>query len=329
MTRTAFSALLALALLGLYLYGVGEMLWELVRPCKDCTPRTEAQTAALRIPQTVLTTIGALISAVVVSALAVTPPGKPILSRQMTALGDGEKKWLDFAINAYLVGWLLAGGSAFLVGTILKPGANTFITDLGQAWLGAAVVAAYAFFKLVPPAGAETRTGNDGRSPASETDDSELVKKLKKKIEDKKIIFDTGSATRLKSELLNQNTGGTQVTAALQTLILKLCDKTTKTLRISDLIRDERSFHSYDNLTSRHAEGKAVDLGNEDIANDLLPNIATKAEVKRLGIDEIIFDATVAGQTDANKWNFNGGVAHKYDDATLKKHKDHIHIAVS
>jgi hypothetical protein len=77
-----------------------------------------------------------------------------------------------------------------------------------------------------------------------------------------------------------------------------------------------------------HGSGRAVDIGNEEIAGSLLPQVATDAQVAALKIDELIFDATVAGQSPRNKWNYDRGVKHNYDSATLDDHRDHIHFAV-
>jgi hypothetical protein len=91
-----------------------------------------------------------------------------------------------------------------------------------------------------------------------------------------------------------------------------------KNIRISSIIRNE----------GHHSEGRAFDVGNEEIASDLLPSIATDAKVISLKIDEIIFDAGVAGEGDRNKWNYDEGVKHNFDSATLDQHKNHIHFAV-
>lgn len=132
-----------------------------------------------------------------------------------------------------------------------------------------------------------------------------------------KIIFDTGSEAKLKEQLLRKNSG-TKVTEDLQKLVLALSKKTK--IRVSSLIRTE----------GHHGSGRAVDIGNEEIAKSILPDIATDAMVKTLKIDEIIFDAKVADAGfDRNKWNYNEGKKHDFDNATLNDHKNHIHFAVT
>ena len=140
--------------------------------------------------------------------------------------------------------------------------------------------------------------------------------KLKEQIDAGKIVFDAGSETKLKKELLQENTG-TQVTEDLQKLVYKL--STLANIRVSSLVRS----------SGHHGSGKAVDIGNEEVAGSLLPSIATDTEVTNNKIDEIIFDAKVTNSTyDRNKWNYDQGTKHKYDSATLDAHKNHIHFAV-
>lgn len=133
-----------------------------------------------------------------------------------------------------------------------------------------------------------------------------------------KIVFDPGKETKLKGELLGTASGVT-ATAKLQALVLAVSKE--KTIRISDLVRTNSGSH--------HDTGRAVDIGNEEIASTLLPSFATDNKVLELNIDEIIFDASVAGQSDRNKWNYDAGVKHSYSAATLDEHKNHIHFAVT
>jgi hypothetical protein len=56
--------------------------------------------------------------------------------------------------------------------------------------------------------------------------------------------------------------------------------------------------------------------------------IATDAQVAALGIDELIFNARIAGEADPNKWNYDQGRKHPFDPATISDHGNHIHFAV-
>jgi len=103
---------------------------------------------------------------------------------------------------------------------------------------------------------------------------------------------------------------------ARQKLVLDLSNRAT--IRISSVVRSE----------GHHGSGRAVDIGNEGIARTLLPAIATDATVKQLSIDELIFDATVAGKDNRNEWNYDQGKKHNYNNKTLDDHRDHIHFAV-
>lgn len=151
-----------------------------------------------------------------------------------------------------------------------------------------------------------------------------VTDELKDQITAGKLIFDTspaGTEERLKKELLKENTG-TQVTDKLQKLVLELAKTidSGKKLRVSSIIRNE----------GHHGTGRAVDFGNEDIADHLLnvKQIATDAKVHSLEIDEIIFKASGSTSTEQNRWNYDQGAKHDYDAATLAQHANHIHFAV-
>ncbi len=60
--------------------------------------------------------------------------------------------------------------------------------------------------------------------------------------------------------------------------------------------------------SGHHALGRAVDIGNEDIADEILPEIVPLAGA--LSVDELIFDAAVAGKSDRNEWNHDKGKKH-------------------
>lgn len=144
-----------------------------------------------------------------------------------------------------------------------------------------------------------------------------IVDDLKAKINEGRIIFDPtpGQPNKLRDELLGNNSG-TKVTEALQRLVLAVC--ALAKIRISSIVRSE-------NL---HGMGCAFDIGNEEVAKVILPILATDAKVAELAIDEIIFDATVAGESNRNKWNYDQGNKHDFDPVTLDKHRDHVHFGV-
>jgi hypothetical protein len=144
---------------------------------------------------------------------------------------------------------------------------------------------------------------------------AEVVEKLRQQIIAGKIIFDS---TAFKSQLLGLN-NGTRVTAKLQSLVLKLSEIAMPNIRISSLVRT--------GLGSHHTQGRAVDIGNDEIAGALLPIVATDAQVALLEIDELIFDGALVGQA-RNKWNYDEGRKHDFTSFTLDQHGNHIHFSV-
>ncbi len=146
-----------------------------------------------------------------------------------------------------------------------------------------------------------------------------ITDELKAQISSGKISFDPpqGTADRLRAELLGENAAGPRVSQLLQRLALAASQIVA--IRISSILRDE----------GKHRQGFAFDVGNEDVARDLLSILATNEQVLKFAIDEIIFDAGVAGYDDRNKWNYDNGTRHDFDGATLDQHRNHVHLAVT
>ena len=103
----------------------------------------------------VVTTVGGLVSALVVARLAVAVPGrKPTLVPSAAhERGDPPGTLSDVLTAAYLIVWLLTGLAALVVGVMLYSGVNTALAGIGTTWLGLAVAAGYAYFGLEPGRG--------------------------------------------------------------------------------------------------------------------------------------------------------------------------------
>jgi hypothetical protein len=166
-------------------------------------------------------------------------------------------------------------------------------------------------------AGGGVASGGGGTSGGG-TSGGGLAAQLSAQIAAGKIIFDSPA---LKDQLLGgASSGGVRITGKLQLLVLKLSTMVPQ-IRISSLIRPAAGSH--------HAVGRAVDIGNEEIAGTLLPLVATPQKVAELGIDELIFDARkINPANDKNKFNFDQGLKHDFNDGTIHDHGDHIHFAV-
>lgn len=145
-----------------------------------------------------------------------------------------------------------------------------------------------------------------------------VIDDLRSQISSGRITFDppASKSLKLRRELLGENTG-TEVTESLQELVLAVSRRSR--IRISSIVRNDRGHHS---------RGRAFDVGNEEVAGALLPGIATDAKVEELRIDELIFDATLAGQANRNHWNYDRGRKHNFNSTTLNQHRNHIHFAV-
>ncbi len=147
----------------------------------------------------------------------------------------------------------------------------------------------------------------------------ETVQQLKSLINSGKIIFDNNS-TQLRQQLL-QEIAGQLISEKLQKLVVFLAESTDTHIRISSIVRNP-------NILSDHGKRTAVDIGNEEIANSLLPKLAIPSNIALFDIDEIIFNAGGALPSGPNRWNYKNGSPFNFSDGVLNNHSDHIHISV-
>jgi hypothetical protein len=97
----------------------------------------------------VVTTIGGLVSALVIAKLAVTEPGEnPVIIQQLEAAQQTSSNWSVWLVGGYLFVWLVTGFAALIVGVMMYPEVNSNLSDIGTTWLGLAVAAGYSYFGI-------------------------------------------------------------------------------------------------------------------------------------------------------------------------------------
>jgi hypothetical protein len=156
-----FSATLALVLLALYCSSALYLIYQ-VYPLKECM-KPEGYDGGYVY---VLTTVGGLVSALVIAQLSVTKPGSaPAIGNSIPQTDLGIYA-TNTVVAVYLFAWAFTGLAALVVGVMLCPEGNKTVTDLGTTWLGLAVTAAYAYLGLKPNGGGSTPVTTAG-SPAT------------------------------------------------------------------------------------------------------------------------------------------------------------------
>ena len=142
--QLAFGGGIAFILLGLYLYA---LVIAIMAALKMGVSFTDGF-------QTTLHTVGGLVSALVIAELAITQPGTTPVARALDAtrtnIGGGAASAVKGVTILYLVAWIIAGLAAYVVGVLWFPKDVPALTDLGNAWLGLAVAAGYAYFGITP-----------------------------------------------------------------------------------------------------------------------------------------------------------------------------------
>lgn len=96
-----------------------------------------------------MSVLGGLVSALIISELAVTEPGQTPGARLLQSDSSKTKNILRWTTGLYMLAWLLTGAWAFWTG-LNNPDALPALTSVGQAWLGLSVASAYAYFGIKP-----------------------------------------------------------------------------------------------------------------------------------------------------------------------------------
>lgn len=149
-----FGALLACALLAIYLGSILWMAWGLWSTCQGASTPCVAGGIKLNDGfQFVFTTVGGLVAALVVAQLSVTRPGDAPTIGNFKAETDIGRRRTEQVVGAYLLAWMLCGFIALVVGVMFYNKVNSTLSDAGTSWLGMAVSAAYAYFGINPGTG--------------------------------------------------------------------------------------------------------------------------------------------------------------------------------
>ena len=140
-----FAGIIAFLLLGIYSFTVLGMIFKVVEWGATTVPESGVNDGL----SYVVTTIGGLISALVISQLTITKPGEaPKISGSSA---DGQNTGaVTKLVFLYLAVWLLVGLLALVVGVLIYPDVNQTISDVGTNWLGLAVASVFAYFGLNP-----------------------------------------------------------------------------------------------------------------------------------------------------------------------------------
>jgi flagellar biosynthesis protein FliQ len=158
-----FGAAIAVILLGLYTFTAVSMVvavWDcehanIAAPPGEADANAEVSACVdSRVTSGatyVVTTVGGLVSALVVAVLGATTPGvnpsRALVSENATAR---VKTLGSVVVVLYLIVWAGAGLAALIVGLMVYPDASQTLANLGTTWLGIAVAAGYAYFGIKP-----------------------------------------------------------------------------------------------------------------------------------------------------------------------------------
>ncbi len=138
--RFVFGGIVAVVLLMLYAFTNGILINNVINASRDVVNDGIIF---------VHTTVGGLISALVIAELAITKPGDTPGSRVLDEYTSETFKTNVGRITAvYLIVWLILGLSALIVGVMLYPDVSDTLSDTGTTWLGLAIAAGYSYFGI-------------------------------------------------------------------------------------------------------------------------------------------------------------------------------------
>lgn len=95
------------------------------------------------------TTVGGLVSALVVTQLAITPPGQNPSGRLVAETSsERTRQFFNYVVFFYLGAWVVIGVVSLIVGVMLHPEINATLGNSGSTWLGTAIAAAYSYLGI-------------------------------------------------------------------------------------------------------------------------------------------------------------------------------------
>jgi hypothetical protein len=146
-----FGHALAVILLLLYSVSAWLLIIEIIEACHTGVCATSIESHYGDGFRYVLTTVGGLVSALVIARLSIAKPGTMVSLTSLQTETDRAKPIYYWVAAMYLLVWMVTGLAALVVGVMLYPQASATVSDLGTVWLGLAVAAGYAYFGLTPP----------------------------------------------------------------------------------------------------------------------------------------------------------------------------------
>jgi hypothetical protein len=149
-TRLFFGGLIAIVLLGLYVYATVYSIQAALclGPGTPCTEYSPGLTDGV---VTVLNLVGGLVAALVISQLAITNPNEaPGAGLVADTASDILKKSVKIVAVIYIVVWVACGVAALIVGLMKYPNAVPLLNAAAKSWLGLAVAAGYSYLGLKP-----------------------------------------------------------------------------------------------------------------------------------------------------------------------------------
>ncbi len=118
--------------------------------CVSTAGCTELTAASFNdVKSQAMSVLGGLVSALIISELAIAKPGEAPAARLLMAASDRAKNVLRWTTWLYIAAWLVTGAWAFWTG-LNHPATLPALTSVGQAWLGLSVASAYAYVGLSP-----------------------------------------------------------------------------------------------------------------------------------------------------------------------------------
>ena len=146
-----FGSLIAVVLLVLLSFSIFYMASDVVSYCATITPCTAPSQKRFGDGLIyVVTTVGGLVSALVIAQLSVTEPGSAPTVGTFAPTSRGGIYATNIVIVLYLLGWIATGLAALIIGVMIYPNVSSTLADIGTTWLGLAVSAAYAYFGIKP-----------------------------------------------------------------------------------------------------------------------------------------------------------------------------------
>ncbi len=152
-TKDFVAQIIPVILLGFYIFAIGTAVNSTFLAARKCGTNSACALAlhskSIEGVNLILNVVGGLISALVITELAITQPGElpsaKLIDRRLTRSSMQLRKLVS---TAYIVVWIICGVTSVVIYILYPTAIPAPLSEFAKAWLGLALASAYSYLGI-------------------------------------------------------------------------------------------------------------------------------------------------------------------------------------